>query len=919
MMIKLNSPHRLVFVLSLLGLSLLSCSKSGPSKDELLAQADKHFAAGEYLDAEKGYREVLRLAPGDQRVERQLGLIYHEQGQFVQAYPLLKDAAEREPDNLEVQVKFGLAVLSAGDLAQARDIARHVLEKQPAHEEALLLLANAAVEQNDIKEAQKLIADARAKDNERSGYHLARAWLDLNQGNTAGAEREFKDALKLDSQSAAAYLGLATLNWRRNDLEAANQAFRTAAGLSPAGSPISMRYAEFKLQTGGVSEAKAMLEDIARKLPDHLPARVQLMKIACAGHQDEDCAARVQAILAQDPANYDATLQDGMIKLARGEAMAAIREYTSLLSNYSRDPQLQYQLALAYLLYAQNAGLAEARKAYTGAEQSLQNAVNLNPHFEQAVLALAKLKIDKGNPAAATDLLEPFIKDQPKDTQARYLLASAYLAQQKSELALTVYREMTELHPHDPEPLYRAATVMRGQQRTSEARRTFEKSLEISPFYLAAVEGLVDLDIAQKDFATALNRVQKQVDHDPKAAQPLALRGKIYLAQRDLTHTEADLQKAIELDPKLEPAYMLLAQLYVVSHRDDEAATTLTTFLERSKSAPILMQLARIRERLKQFDGAREAYEELLTVDANSLPALIRLASLYSDHLAQPDKASELAKKAHELAPNEPHIADTLGWILFRKGQYTDALPLLQQAAGVLGDRPEMLFHLGMAHYLLGHEEPARLALQKVFDTSADSPMKEEARQRLSILAIDVSNADRTARQQIEKYLNEQPNDPIALVRLAGLQEREGATDQAIKTYQKVLEANSSYPPGVRGLALLYAHRLPNESSAYDLLVRARAAYPQDTEVARMLGILSYQRQYYPRAVELLQTVVGERNDDAEGLLALGEAHFQLKHWRECKTTLDRVLPLSMMAKLSDDARREAERTHAECLEMFLQ
>src|SRR5690349_18289158 len=121
-MMMLNSPHRLVFVLSLLGLSLLSCSKSGPSKDELLAQADKHCATGEYLNAEKGYRDILQLAPGDQRVERQLGLLYHEQGQFVQAYPLLKAAAEREPDNLEVQVKFGLALLSAGDLAQARDI-----------------------------------------------------------------------------------------------------------------------------------------------------------------------------------------------------------------------------------------------------------------------------------------------------------------------------------------------------------------------------------------------------------------------------------------------------------------------------------------------------------------------------------------------------------------------------------------------------------------------------------------------------------------------------------------------------------------------------------------------------------------------------------------------------------------------------
>ena len=35
---------------------------------------------------------------------------------------------------------------------------------------------------------------------------------------------------------------------------------------------------------------------------------------------------------------------------------------------------------------------------------------------------------------------------------------------------------------------------------------------------------------------------------------------------------------------------------------------------------------------------------------------------------------------------------------------------------------PEIQFHVGMAHYMLGEEEPARLALQKAADASADFP-----------------------------------------------------------------------------------------------------------------------------------------------------------------------------------------------------
>ena len=163
----------------------------------------------------------------------------------------------------------------------------------------------------------------------------------------------------------------------------------------------------------------------------------------------------------------------------------------------------------------------------------------------------------------------------------------------------------------------------------------------------------MDLDLAEKQYATALARVQKHIDKDPKLAQAWALRGKIYLAQRDFTHAEPDLLKAIELDPNLEPAYLLLAQLYVASNRQEEAIAKLSAFVEKNKTVqavPALMQLAMIQEQLKHFAAARDAYEKLLAVAPNSPLALNNLAVLYSEHLGQLDKAYDLAKKAKEAA-----------------------------------------------------------------------------------------------------------------------------------------------------------------------------------------------------------------------------------------------------------------------------
>lgn len=903
------STPRLVFVLSLIAVASSGCSKTEASKDQLLSRADNYFAAGQYDKAETEYRNVLKLTPTDPVAQRQLGIIYFDQGQ-VQAYPLLKKSAELEPDNVEVQSRLGSMLLLLGDAKEARAIAVRVLDQQPGHEQALRLFASAALTPSEIDEAQSLIARLREKDQDRPAYHVALGELALRQKDAVRAEKEFQAALSLDATSSAAHAALGSLYWARNDRQAAEQAFKTAADLAPLRSPIRLSYAEFKLRTGAVEEARTILEDVSSKLPDFLPPRIILMKIACANHHDDDCATRVQSILAQDSINYAALFQDGVINLAKGDATKAIREYEYLSNTYKRNTEVRYQLAQAYLLYAKSAGLANGLKAIEVAEKSLDEAIKLNPVFEPAVLLLAQLKINKKSPAAAVELLAPLIKDRPQTAQAHYLLASAYLAQQKKDEALAVYRHMTEIFPQDPRPAFLIGMMQEPGQRVA-ARQAFEKSAAISPNYLPALEALMNLDIADKKYADALERAQKQIDKDPKAALPLVLRSKVYLAQRDFAHAEPDLLKAIDLDPKLESAYLLLANLYVASNRQDEAIAKLTGLVEQNKSIPSLMQLAIIHERLKHFDAARDTYEKVLTVSPNFTPALNQLALLYSEHLGKLDTAHEFAKKAHDAAPSEPHMTDTLGWILFKKGEYDNALQLLQESASKLPNNPEIQFHLGMAHYMLGDDGTARSELKQAADATIDFVGKDEASKRLSILAIDPETLNAGERTELQNYLREWPNDPAALVRLARVQQRDGDVDQAIKTYERAITNNPSYAPAIRQLALLYGRqRSTDTSKAYELATKARFVYPDDPDIAKTLGILSYRRGLFPQSVELLKQAGTKRKNDPELFYYLGQAHRELKQWNECEAAMKLAKRVTVLT--------EAGQANADCSEIRL-
>ena len=160
------------------------------------------------------------------------------------------------------------------------------------------------------------------------------------------------------------------------------------------------------------------------------------------------------------------------------------------------------------------------------------------------------------------------------------------------------------------------------------------------------------------------------------------------------------------------------------------------------------------------------------------------------------------------------------------------------------------------------------------------------------------------ARTELDNHLRERPNDPAALARLAELQARDGALDQALKTYEKVVADHPLYAPATRQLALIYGQRPTAEPRAVELATKARQAYPDDPDIAKTLGILNYRRSLYPQAAELLKQAAARLKDDAELLYYLGAAHHQLKQWSECKGALQRALDANLSPALADAARR---------------
>jgi len=886
-----KSLYLLVALLALAGST--GCSREA-RKNRHLARAHRSFQAEEYEKARIEYMNVLRLDPQNPVAIARLGLVSFQQGRMSSAFAFLRKAERSQPDNLEVRLKLGLTCFNLLGLKEARDEALYILEKQPTNDEALLLLVESSATPKEMEETGQRLQQWAAQPGKSAPFQLAWGYFHLRQQDLKTAETEIKQAISLDPNSAAAHQILGTLYLLQSDAGQAERSFKTASDLAPIRSARRLRYGDFKIQNGDLAAARQLLDEISQKAPDYVPAWTRLAEIAFSQRKYDDCEQLIKRILAQDPANYETHLLSGRVKLARGEAAKAVTQFERMSGIYPRAPLAKYQLALAHL---NNNDMGKA-------VASLKEAIALDPNYAEAVLLLAQINFRKGEVAAVIQSLAPLVKQRPQILPAHLLLADAYRVQGSFDEAQAVYRRLCELMPGDPQPPTLMGRVFLQQNKKTDARAAFEKALELGPEYLPALDQLVDLDLADKDYTGALQRVRKQIEKNPKAPELQLLSARIYQAQGAMNEVEAALLQAIDFQPGYRPAYLALARIYARSNRYPQAIEKLQGVVASNpKDVTALMEIGMIQSEMKDYAAAGQTYEKLLAIDPQFSPALNNLAYLYCEQLGRIEDAYKMARRARDLLPNDPAAADTLGWIACKRGEYSWALNLLQESAEKMPANAEIQFHLGLAHYMMNQDGPARTALQRALQ-GRDFTGKHEAERALAVLAVEVKTADAKAIAFLDKRLAEQPDDPVSLTRLAAIQERDGAFEKARDLYERALKQNPKQASVAVRLAQLYADRFKDSNKALELAKNARNLAPEDATVAHTLGRLAYQAGDFKWSLSLLQEGARSLSKDPEVLFDLAWSEYSLGRTTEAEATMQNALQSGAAFARADQARR---------------
>jgi len=182
--------------------TLLAAYPDSPRAHQALAE--NYFVLRQMPEAEKEYREALRLRPDVPEIHLELGEVYAGAFQWAKAEAEFRMQTKLQPGNAEAAYRLGTALLEEGKAHEARVELLRANKLLPDMPETLYSLGKAASLEGDAAGAEKEWTKLLAIEKESSlaaQAHFGLATLYRKQGKTAAAQHEMQEFQKLQPGS----------------------------------------------------------------------------------------------------------------------------------------------------------------------------------------------------------------------------------------------------------------------------------------------------------------------------------------------------------------------------------------------------------------------------------------------------------------------------------------------------------------------------------------------------------------------------------------------------------------------------------------------------------------------------------------------------------------------------------------------
>ncbi len=369
-------------------------------------------------------------------------------------------------------------------------------------------------------------------------------------------------------------------------------------------------------------------------------------------------------------ANDDEVFIIAQIFAALGRVSTAIELVEPLMMKYPNETNLKTFLADLYL------DLAEDEKALdllSGNEDESNVSV---------LLLEADMYIAQGLFEVAEDKLKRALELEPQNDVIKLAYAEFYHHIGEFEQALNLYADLIECGLGAEINVYeRLATCY---SHIGE----FEKALE-------------QFELSEKFFG-ALNTDQ------------LFNKGFIAYQLNQDSLAKKVFQELKELDPSYDTIYPLLAKIYLREEDEEKALEMISEGISHNEyNAELFFLKGSVLEKLKDLEGARDAYYEALNLDPEDLESALR-SNRICLALEDYEEVIHNIKHYEETGLSDDHFMWDLAIAYLELEEYEEAKNCFEQATVVFGDNVEFLFDYAQFLIEEGLSNEAITLLEKI-------------------------------------------------------------------------------------------------------------------------------------------------------------------------------------------------------------
>ena len=471
---------------------------------------------------------------------------------------------------------------------------------------------------------------------------------------------------------------------------------------------LARRAVEFALAGGDLVRALDAAQAWAELDPSDVEARQTALSLAAAAGRVEGMGSALRARIAAAPDKSVAIVDARRVVARLDDKRKALSILEEALTDVRNLPESHLALSR----------VAAAAGDKPRALQEARAALDAQPDSEAAAMLALQMGVET-EPDQSVARARAFIATHAESRNLRVLLARALASLKDYDGARDELQALARANPEDFEVLYMQGVLAYQSQRPSDADGYLKQYLEVheqrtakgaAPLPEADNALFLRVQIAedQQRYDDAFDLLAK-VD-DPDAALPARLRQAVLRGKQGRVDDARRILHLIDPRDVREGSQVALTEAQILRNAGDrdEAVKVLEAANQRYPDAPDLMyDLAMLYEQQNRIDDMENRLRRIIAIKPDHAHAYNALGYSLADRNVRLPEAKRLIERAMNLAPDDPFIVDSMGWVHYRMGDNAKALSYLERAYELRPDA-EIAVHLGEVLWASGQQARAR-------------------------------------------------------------------------------------------------------------------------------------------------------------------------------------------------------------------